>query len=235
MIHAAIRGKLDCLRSEDALTALVFGRLRYLEPTVLAEWFAGARNYRDPARKLTSTHHETYVDFWPTLKDTLRGRGTVQPDLIVSLGDDLLIVEAKLWSSKSGVDDGSDQLARQWHGVTFHYAGRSKVAALLYITPHADPPITELGESASAMGDHAAHLWWLSWSSLAPILERQLDVGDRVSKLVADDLLIYLQEADLLRFRGWRLSPTWRFNDCWRYRCEYWRDYSLAAPSWRYR
>lgn len=231
MINAAIRGKLDCLGSEDALTAVVFGRLRYLEPAVLGEWFATARNHCESTRRLLVRNEDASIEFWPTLKDTLRGQGTVQPDVVIAFATEVMIVEAKLWSSKSGVKDGTDQLARQWSGVASHHGNRSTVSALLYVTPHVEPPTTELEESAIALGSQASSLWWLSWSSLAPILERQMEVGDRVSKLVAEDLLAYLREADVLRFRGWRMVRAWKH---WRYRNRYWTRFSPTNPRWRY-
>lgn len=235
MIHAALHSKLECLGSEDALTAAVFGRLRYLPERVLAQWLASASNHLDATRTLVTKDVEPVVEFWPTVKDTLRGQGTVQPDVVIVFGTEVVIVEAKLWSQKSPVDDDTDQLARQWHGIVDHYGPRMHVSALLYITPHVEPPRSELDESAVALGAHAPNLWWLSWSALALMLEIQIDDGDRASRLVAEDLLIYLRRAGVLRFRGWRLAPSWRRNECWRYRPQYWRDYTLARPIWRYR
>lgn len=218
MIYAALHGKLDCLRSEDALTSVVFGRLRYLPPTVLGEWLATARNHRDSQRALASSSDEAFVEFWPTLKDTRRGQGIVQPDVVIAFGNEIMIVEAKLWSSKSAANDGSDQLAREWRAVTDHHGARARVTALLYVTRHVEPPVNELKESAEALEENGDHLWWLSWSSLAPILERQIEVGDRMTKLVGEDLLAYLRAANVLRFRGWRLALPWKRNECWCYR-----------------
>lgn len=234
MIHAAFHGKLECLASEDALTAVVFGRLRYLPAHVLAQWLTSARNHVDLGRPFNPSREEPFVEFWPTVRDTLRGHGTVQPDVVVTFGTEVVIVEAKLWSSKSSVQDDTDQLARQWHGVSDHHGARVRVTALLYITPHVEVPKVELDESGRALGVHAPHLWWLSWSALAPILEHQIENGDRVSRLVAEDLLSYLRRANVLRFRGWRLALPWRRNECWRYRPHYWSSYAPSKPIWRY-
>jgi hypothetical protein len=233
MINAALHGKLDCLGSEDALTAAVFGRLRYLDPTVLVEWLALARNYSQHGRIITTNTNEPLVEFWPAVKDTLRGKGTVEPDVVINFGIEVMIVEAKLWSPKSRIDEW-DQLARQWHGVADHHGARARVTALLYVTSHVELPTAELDESAEALGVHSPNLWWLSWSALGPILERQIESGDRVSRLVAEDLLAYLRRANVLRFHGWRLAVPWGHNEYWRYRTHYWSDYSLQAPVWRY-
>ena len=108
MIHAAINGKINCLQSEDALTAAVFGRLRYLVPSVLGEWLATARNHTDSHATWVPRASEMDVEFWPTVKDALRGRGSVQPDVAIRYDDEIVIVEAKLWSPKSAIEGGLD-------------------------------------------------------------------------------------------------------------------------------
>jgi len=242
MIHAAINGKLDCLQSEDALTAAVFGRLRYLSLSVFNEWLATARNHLDPRASWVPRASEPNVEFWPTVKDAYRGRGSVQPDVAIRFDDEVIIVEAKLWSPKSTIEGGFDQLAREWHGTTDHYGERARVTALVYFTPHVEPPLEALDESALALGADALRLWWLSWSTLAPLLEQQVASADRVSQLVAADLLEYLRKVGLVRFRGWRLASNWRRSPCWRYQtarlapyARYWHDYSRNEPTWRYR
>lgn len=238
MIHAAIYGKLDCLGSEDALTAAVFTRLRYLPPQVVGEWFALARNHVNTSAQAMSLASEPIIEFWPRVQDTLRGHGAVEPDVIVRFDDEVIVVEAKLWSPKSQTDEGHDQLARQWKSTTDHYVTRARVSALIYLTPHVEPPREALEESAQALGPAAANLWWLSWSSLAPILERLVEGSDRVSRVVASDLLAYLGRVGVLRFRGWRLAADWHRQACWTYGRDrdvgYWSGYSMSQPVWRY-
>lgn len=245
MIHAAIKGKLngtlDCLRSEDALTAAVFGHLRYLSPSVLSAWLATALNHADPSASWVARDSEPTVEFWPTVTVADRGHRWVQPDIVIAFQDEIVIVEAKLWSPKSSTKDEVDQLAREWHGITDHYRERAKVTALIYLTPHAVPPRGDLEESAQALGTAASCLWWLSWSTLVPILEQQVASADRMSPLVAADLLEYLHEVGVARFRRWQLAANWQRNPCWRYqttrltpRVRYWRDSSRKEPGWRY-
>lgn len=235
MIHAALRGKLSCIDSEDALTCAVFTRLRYLPPEVLCEWIAGARNHVDQCAKIARRTSEAVVRFWPAVKDTYRRSGSVEPDVIVSLGNEIFIIEAKLWSPKSQTE-GFDQLAREWRGVVDHYGEDAKVVGLIYITPHLEPPTDALAESAAALGNEASCLWWLSWASLVPILERQLDT-DRVSHLVAADLLAYLNRVRLARFRGWRFLARPQ-HAVWEYHTPtsptYWRTTVRNNQSWSY-
>lgn len=93
MIHAALHGKLDCLGSEDALTCAVFTRLRYLPSQVLGEWLTTARNHADITARAALRTTEPVVEFWPSIKDTLRGQGSVEPDVILRFDDEVLVQE----------------------------------------------------------------------------------------------------------------------------------------------
>jgi hypothetical protein len=239
MIHAALQGKLTCLDSEDALTSVVFTRLRYLPPQVLGEWLTTARSHADLTARAKLRTAEPVIDFWPSIKDTLRGYGSVEPDVVLRFDDEIVVIEAKLWSPKSQTGDGLDQLARQWRGAIDQYGTHGRVSALIYLTPHLELPTAALTESAEALGPDASSLWWLSWSSLVPILEQQVATGDRTSRIVAADLLTYLARVGLLRFRGWRLAPRWQHNACWTYHrptsATYWRASRIQNTCWSYR
>jgi hypothetical protein len=239
MIHAALHGKLSCLDSEDALTCAVFTRLRYLPPEVLGEWLITACSHTDSTARAALRTAEPVIEFWPSIKDTLRGHGSVEPDIILRFDDEILVIEAKLWSAKSQTSDGVDQLARQWRSVIDHYGAHVRVSALIYLTPHLEPPMAALTESAEALGTDAPNLWWLSWSSLVPILEQRLATDDRISRIVAADLLAYLTRVGLIRFRGWRLTPRWQRYARWTYNqstpATYWRAPAIKNACWSYR
>lgn len=236
MIHAALRGKLGCIDSEDALTCAVFTRLRYLPPDVLCEWLEGALNHLNPEIRGVRRSTEAVIEFWPAMQDTYGGRSSIEPDVVLRFDDEIVVIEAKLWSPKSQTG-GVDQLAREWYGAVNHYGAHSRVVALIYLTPHLEPPADDLLESAALLGDHASCLWWLSWSSLVPILERQIAAGDRVSRTVAEDLISYLARVGLIRFRGWRCTST-RQHSAWSYRAtispKYWRLIAINNQPWSY-
>ena len=182
---------------------------------------------------------EPVIEFWPSIRDTLRGHGSVEPDIVLRFDDEVIVIEAKLWSFKSQTRDGVDQLARQWHGVHDHHGAHICMCSQIYLTPDLEPPRVALAESAEAMGVGASSLWWLSWTSLVPILERQLATGDRVSRVVASDLLAYLTRVGLIRFHGWRLDGGWQHHACWTYPSSspatYWRATSIKNACWTYR
>ncbi|MFY2563105.1 hypothetical protein ACN469_36255 [Corallococcus terminator] len=284
MIKAALHGKLDCIDREDPLTGSVFGHLRYLSPRVMREWLSQAQPGNGPAHELktlwASLPELTDMHFWPRMEDTVKQKGWVEPDLLLEFNRTAVIVEAKLRSGKSGATmlnpegeaEPVDQLARQWRStVDFyhrHQPGRVEVVALLYITAHLSVPVDDVTSSTEEilkLGLRAPPIYWLPWSALVPILENEVQQGQHPACLIAEDLLAYLRQAAVSRFRGWRVGEVaqeglgWRYaaairppywqkvgevpDACWTYqkpRSGYFK--SLAAPGptavddvWRYR
>ena len=101
MLHALLHGKLDLElpephRREDALTSIVFGTLRMVEAwDVLANWL--------DVEPLSSGQEGTVACwFWPRLA------GAVEPDVVLRLGDTLVVVEAKYRSGRHdlSLDEG---------------------------------------------------------------------------------------------------------------------------------
>ncbi|MFN2511725.1 MAG: hypothetical protein ABR568_09815 [Pyrinomonadaceae bacterium] len=136
MLYAELHGKLDDTasdleRREDILTSTVFGTLLVAGATeVLAKWFNSARclsgtpERLDLQRRLNLPYEDPESWFWPSLS-------YAQPDIMLRIGSDLLVVEAKYGSTKSVLrtvsnslelqtsSDGADpdQLVREWLSV----------------------------------------------------------------------------------------------------------------------
>ena len=117
MLHALLHGKLDLElpephRREDALTSIVFGTLRMVEAwDVLASWL--------DVEPLSSGQEGTVECwFWPRLA------GAVEPDVVLRLGDTLVVVEAKYRSGRHDLslneadERPSDQIERQYKAVS---------------------------------------------------------------------------------------------------------------------
>jgi hypothetical protein len=235
MLHAAIRGKLSCLDLEDPLTAAVFGRLKYLPVSVVASWFANARPWPlEPSRsppEFFKGVDALLPSFWPQWQDTLRGAGIVEPDIAFFVDGSLIIVEAKLWSGKSGSsffteaeeERPADQLARQWKAAIDYcmreLRGTLAPAALVYLTPHLAPPSHDLDESIAEMHKYGdgANLFWLSWSSLEAPLRDLVGMNAVPQASIAEDILAYLDEVGVLRFHSWRSSGYASELVMWRY------------------
>jgi hypothetical protein len=257
MIHAALHGKLGCLDLEDPLTAAVFGRLKYLPVQTVSDWFANARPWGTSSKPALAAFLEGAISpnpvFWPQWPDVLRGRGIVEPDVVLLSDSGMLVVEAKLDSGKSPSvvvieehEHPADQLARQWKAAgevcRNRVYGALEPVALLYLTAHLSPPTRELDESIAAMRAHGAEpqLFWLSWSALEDPLRERIGQGAEPAAAIAKDVLAYLDEASLLRFKGWRLgqaSPV-KSAHLWRYARRaarpYWSQLGVKDQLWRY-
>jgi hypothetical protein len=97
MYMAELRGKLaldsgtPADRTEDTLTAAVFGALRYLpRPALLAVLNRAFRG--DFSQEEVN---ETRFEFWPRL-------GGVEPDLLLTVGKKVVVIEAKYGAPFSG-------------------------------------------------------------------------------------------------------------------------------------
>lgn len=247
MIEAALRGKLACRDLEDALTSAVFGRLRYLPPSVLVRWFQSCRPHGCACVDWPSETPE--ISFWPTWRDVLR-EGVVEPDVILHWDGFDAVVEAKLWSGKSQIVeeiensyDVVDQLAREWAAAlargkddrTFH------PKAIVYLTPDPSPPDADLRASIAALRKHGhedVRLLWLCWSALEQPLSAEVRRGEHPHAAIAADLLAYLDAVNVLRFRGWSV-PRVPSGELWSYQRALSSPYFAALPElgqqrWRY-
>jgi hypothetical protein len=245
MIHAALAGKLGCLESEDALTSAIFSRLRYLPPGVLRAWLDGAEHWppgRNPQTILPwrAGTEPPLVEFWPRWSDVVNGSGSVEPDVVLGFGPAVVIVEAKLWSPKSGAGGERDQIKRQWISACAHlqrHHRSMRVAVHLYITAHLTMPAKDMEESLQALiaaGITSPTLMWLPWSALASTLEAHS------GNVVATDLLSYMREVGVLRFRGWSglvsvSRHPWAYSG--RSRRSYWAGLGgqPKQPRWTFR
>jgi len=118
MLHARLHGKLDDStlepeRLEDALTSTVFGTLVWVGAwDILARWLGVS------SALPSSQDVERECWFWPRLARA------VEPDVVLRLGDTLVVVEAKYRSGRHDrvpandvEDDPCDQLHRQYLSV----------------------------------------------------------------------------------------------------------------------
>jgi len=130
MLQALLHRKLNELepepqRKEDALTSTVFGMLVYVEAwKTLAEWLgeyplAPSTGHKDSFRGYW---------FWPRLESAGR---VVEPDVLLRVGETLLVVEAKYRSGRHDVvvhdetdKSEGDQILRQYNAITVSRASR---------------------------------------------------------------------------------------------------------------
>lgn len=223
MIIASLHGKVPELISlEDVLTSTVFGRLRYLPlQKILIPFLKSAHSYYPSGISLEDylTHQRINLDlysyvifkFWP--KHPVYG----EPDLILLFKehqegepDLLILIEAKLYSSKSGVRE-NDQLKRYHLAIhesldAFYDRDISNfkgiIAPLIYLTVFdAQTEIVEstmeILDSGKALKDPIFHL---RWQQLFKILET--DNSKTESSIICNDLMDYLRHLNLLEYQG---------------------------------
>ena len=236
MLEAALRGKPLGLRAEDALTATVFGMLRYLPPHILRGWLQSAQPV-DRAGALMLDALDIEVEFWPSWLDTFRGEGRVEPDVVLTSGTTVYVIEAKLDSPQ-----GEDQLAREWKSACDHCAtewrGQRSLGGLLYVTAHLTLPNADFDQAFAALKNRPCpppSFYWLPWSGLSAQFTPE-HIGAHT--FVVADLLRYLSETKLLRFKGW--NHTCLGGAVWRYARPETRPYWQAMLEkfegfWHYR
>ncbi|MCH8130685.1 MAG: hypothetical protein IIC70_12405, partial [Acidobacteria bacterium] len=106
MLHALLHGKLDEKtpepeRLEDALTSTVFGTLVLADAgDVLADWLGRARRV-DGGRRPVKDRRINGVWFWPQL-------ALAEPDVVLRLGDELFVIEAKYRSDRHDAPPDAD-------------------------------------------------------------------------------------------------------------------------------
>ena len=133
MLQALLHRKLDestpdPQRLEDALTSTVFGVLVHVEAwKILSDWLGAS----PIARGITGDSQSLECWFWPRME-------FAEPDVLLRMGDTLLVVEAKYRSGRHDVatdeevgEHLGDQLLRQYKSVKASPAGRRTYARSL--------------------------------------------------------------------------------------------------------
>lgn len=228
MIFAELRGKLGTDgsrisdRLEDLFTSTVFGLLRYIPPREgLIPVLGMVRRAHLMGEGISIERQKEWlplaevrsfeIDFWPEIG------ARAEPDLLVRLCNGVgttlhtVVIEVKLWSSKSGQgaaktglyeEEGStgglladqDQLVKYW--CRLQSRNSEGILTILYLTPHPSPPQKDLRESMELCP--SMRLGWLSWSDVWLALN---NVAPLSRSLVANDILQLLSHKGLAYFQ----------------------------------
>jgi hypothetical protein len=222
MLLAEIHGKaLEAARdSEDYLTSAVFGHLRYVQPRHF--WpalVAAAKGVPRPGGSETMLDHALATSgidparyerlearFWPphpTLGEPdllLLFSGGPQPPLA-------LMVEAKLWSGKSGTGE-NDQLVRYLGVLDDLDAAGVRIPAeagryLVYLTPRES--LAEVEDSlawSAAPERHRARLFRLRWQDVLAAARRSSVDAPEPARTILADVATFLGRLGLEYFAG---------------------------------
>jgi hypothetical protein len=236
MLLAEIRGHAspEIAGNEDYLTSTVFGHLRYVSMAPFWEAFFSravglAVSGREQSLQEVLAEHNVHLSeyrklearFWP--HHPLLGI----PDLVLCFTSAdcspfVLIVEAKLWSGKSGFGE-RDQL-RRYLNILKSPSGlglplspqelKKAVAALLYLTPHES--LAELEETSALCNDEPplrALLFRAQWQDILVAAEGVRHLADDMTKTILLDVSAFLRARGLEYFRGFTKQPFRQFAE----------------------
>jgi hypothetical protein len=225
VLHALLHRKLDPAipepkRLEDVVTSTVFGTLLLAgADTTLAAWFVTATAGASP-EPVTGPLRGCW--FWPRMTHA-------EPDVVLAMGANLIIVEAKVRSGRNDlaagdvevnaedVDAGQgadllDQIGRQWDSLRcapetpglpsdLRAAARGATPCLFYLVDarRLAKASRHIDESRALL-PHGADVRILTWQSLHRILHRMVTTG--TAPRWASDLAAYLEYENLAGYVG---------------------------------
>ena len=230
MLVAEIHGKIvpEAQGIEDYLTSAVFGHLRYIPPrTFWGDLFSRAKSSlaHGPSLSdlLSSQQHpvdgysELRVQFWQLYEE----HG--EPDMLLRFAGQgvpvlHLLVEAKLWSGKSGAGE-NDQLVRYLQ--VLDELAQSEMATssvgcqyLLYLTPRDSSD--EIEDSLKQVADpekERKRIFRLQWQDVLDAARKEGPNTEEPTRTILDDVALFLERRGLEYFRGFRrLSPSPSFE-----------------------
>lgn len=214
--------------NEDYLTSAVFGHLRYVRPSIFWEEFLSravglpvADDEPSLLDVLTASqlrlrdYTSLDIRFWPTHSKL----GT--PDMLLCFsgpGIDpcVLIIEAKLWSGKSGTGEKDQlfrylQLLENLEELDLPLSAeqlRSAEAFLLYLTPRESLP--ELHDTVKMCGEGSflwRRLFRAQWQDIVLAAEASYQEADRLDGMILRDVSAFLKVRNLEYFRGFTSTP----------------------------
>lgn len=209
MYMAELRGKLaldsgtPADRAEDTLTAAVLGALRYLPRSALL----AVLNRAFPGDFQQEDVNETRFEFWPWL-------GDVEPDLLLTVGKKVVVIEAKYGAPFSGAygDIEDHQLTREYRAARRRsQARRQQGPWLLAITNDWLKPagVQRVSQYLQAGGTEQVPVGWLSWQSIAHELD-SWQPGSVPERELKSDVLSLMDRRGVRRvFEGFRDEDYW--------------------------
>jgi hypothetical protein len=220
---AELHGKLDPTaidpveRSEDLLTDAVFGSIRHL-PRVevlgaLLQTVGIVASSKDLAR--------ADVRLWPQVPMPRWPGKIIEPDVLVIVGKQPVIFEAKLYSEfglypEPGIDTPFHQLAVQFVATSAWAEGeRLQPPIVIAVTASSQPPLGDLRrakrdiERMLDLSPEDGSIQWVSWRAIADILEAAEGLRHH-ERAHRDDVLALMEKRGVRRmFNGFQPEDYW--------------------------
>jgi hypothetical protein len=218
MLVAEARGKAEgsIENCEDYLTSAVFGHLRYLPPSLFwASLFRRAKQSTSEGVSLNDylssfdcavfSYSSVDVAFWRLHPEF------GEPDLLLTFSHPdrqplTILIEVKLWSSKSGTGKDNDQLCRYFQALEdVAWLGRRQAVppVLIYLTPHDSQAEIEqsLGYLTSST-DARLRFFQLQWQDVLLAARESAEVSGGWQRVLLTQVAEVLHRRQLEYFRG---------------------------------
>ncbi|KGH48639.1 hypothetical protein IN07_01385 [Modestobacter caceresii] len=220
---AELHGKFDpdrpetADRSEDLLTSAVFGAVRHLPRAALAALCAAIGLPAD-----AKAARAARILLWPQVPMPKWPGKVIEPDVIVVVGRQPVVFEAKLHSPFGLYLDPNEPSGQPLHQLAVQYAAVSAWAAgerllppvVAAVTAPPQRPSIDLARASHdvtrlSRGTSADVFRWLPWWRIAEVLDGlpELRVHERT---LVDDLLRYMEKKGVRRvFTGFQAEDYW--------------------------
>ena len=207
MLDAILKNKVKS--TEDILTSCVFNTLETIPWDVgLIPWFQKAKNLALESLEVPESE-EISIHYWPNEKlDT----GRCQPDLIIELAGNRIIVEVK-WNAplsdyevETDEGQGSNQLTQQ----RAIFGADEKLKIQLLITPDSVMPRKVMEDAITTANPGLKDdLYWVSFRTLLPVTHPDNKILDKLTE--------YFDHIGFLSFTGFyipkhKCAPDWTFT-----------------------
>lgn len=221
---AELHGKLDPLstdpveRSEDLLTEAVFGSIRHLPRAEVLGPLLNAVGVRAAPKDLA----RATVSMWPSFAVSRWGVTSIEPDVVVVVGKQPVVFEAKLYSQfgkyyePGGIGEPLHQLAVQYAAVR-HWATGQQLASpvVVAVTAGSEAPTLDLHKAARDIPrivsdfDGVPVLHWLPWRLIGSILEGAVGLRYHEHQHVEDVLALMDKRGVRRVFKGFKAEDYW--------------------------
>jgi hypothetical protein len=191
------------MRSEDVLTGIVFGHLRYFSNQKLLLSFINEAVSLDNKHPNIKADNDFSINFWErNLSET---NLYDEPDLHLENNLYDVIIECKYYSKlgENGEDETSEYYTNQLIRYSNVLKGSKKEKIVIFLTNDSVRLDNELKKSKNKLEQDGIGLYWLSWNRLHYCMKQMSDKGlPNNEKLLFKDLLRFLEKRNMISFYG---------------------------------
>jgi len=235
-----LRGKIpknsSFIYSEDVLTGLIFGNLRYFSNQTLLINFLNEAKTLDNNYANISIENKFQINFWEKYRSK-SSNSYNEPDLVLQNEDIIIIIECKYFSILDEQEDEQNnklvyknQLIR-YSKIIDEYYENKKNKMLIYLTNDKIKPEEILKNTINNINKNII-LYWLSWDKLYKSMLKHNDNTSNNEKILFDDLMELLIKRRLLFFNGFNIQKV-LYNKF--YHKEYMSEINIIKNKWRYK